>query len=237
MNKEMSTGRELMIRLVRSVKKHSCLWDPSNEHYSRRSVMEQAWKEISEEVGRSSKFYRCSCIPFYITYCMKFIISELTCKGKWRSVRTGFLRSLKDTGATKKLFYMHDAMQFLVPFSKRTEQIHLSSQGSSFINIKEEFQDDLLERVSFDSSYSEASHANEEYSSERSTKKFKQEIYSDTETINNQDTGQSPEEEFLMSFFKGISPDVLSLSSKNQRLFKRKLVELVDDLHDEEEWS
>lgn len=94
-----------------------------------------------------------------------------------------------------------------------------------------------MERVSFDSSYSKAFHANEEYSLEPSTKKFKQEICSETETINNQDPAQTTEEVFLMSFFKGICPDVLSLSSKNQRLFKRKLVELVDDLHDEEEWS
>lgn len=171
-------------------------------------------------------------------YYTKLFVSEITCKGKWRSVRTGFLRSLKDPGATKKLFYMHDTMQFLVPFFKRTEQIgNLSNQGSSFVKIKEEFQDESLERVSFDSSYSENSHANEEYSLEPSTKKFKQELHSNTETINNQDPAQSHEEVFLMSFFKGISPDVLSLSPKNQRLFKRKLVELVDDLHDEEEWS
>lgn len=133
---------------------------------------------------------------------------------------------------------MHDAMQFLVPHFKRTEQIdNFPNKDSSFITIKEELQDELSERVSFGSSYSETSHTNEECSLEPSTKKFKHEFYSDTETINNQDPLQSPEEVFLMSFFKGISPDVLSLSTKNQRLFKRKLVELVDDLHDEEEWS
>lgn len=52
----MNTGREFIIRLVASVKKHSCLWDPSSEYYSRRPVMEKAWNEVSEEVERSSKF-------------------------------------------------------------------------------------------------------------------------------------------------------------------------------------
>lgn len=107
----------------------------------------------------------------------------------------------------------------------------------SFVQVKEEFPDDL-DHASL-GSCSAASHTNDENSLEPPAQKFKHGLDDDTVTTQNYgsvpDPPQSSAEVFLMSFFKGISPDVLSLSAKNQRLFKRKIVEIVSDLHDEEE--
>lgn len=75
----MSMGRQFMIRLVGSVKKHSCLWDPSCEYYSRRSVMEQAWKDVSEEVGRSSKLRRSLITNHKLTKPICVILHEIVC--------------------------------------------------------------------------------------------------------------------------------------------------------------
>lgn len=62
------------------------------------------------------------------------------CQTKWRNIRNGFVRSLKPTPSgsstkQKKLYYLHEELQFLLPFVKSI--VHTNEPGNIPIPPKE----------------------------------------------------------------------------------------------------
>lgn len=55
------------------------------------------------------------------------------CQTRWRNIRNGFVRSLKPTPSgsstkQKKLYYLHEELQFLLPFVKAV--VHTNEPGN-----------------------------------------------------------------------------------------------------------
>ena len=79
-----------------------------------------------------------------LLYAYFFAVSD--CQTRWRNLRNGFVRSLKPTpnGSStkqKKLYYLHDELQFVLPFVKAT--LHTSEPGN--VPIFPEIETELVE--------------------------------------------------------------------------------------------
>ncbi|BES98260.1 BESS motif [Nesidiocoris tenuis] len=94
------SDQEFNVKLVGEVKKHEVLYNYTLPGYSRKDVTEKAWQLVAAKMNTSAA----------------------DCKEKWRNLRTVFLRKLKPpksgSGATRKAYYLENAMQFCLPFLK-----------------------------------------------------------------------------------------------------------------------
>ncbi|XP_023939579.2 uncharacterized protein LOC112046946 [Bicyclus anynana] len=89
------------LNLVQLVEKYPCIYNNTLPDYSRKDVVDKAWAEIAESMD------------WPVT----------SCQSKWKNMRNGFVRSIKlaPDGSSKnqrKMYYLHNEMQFLVPFVK-----------------------------------------------------------------------------------------------------------------------
>ncbi|CAK1592620.1 unnamed protein product [Parnassius mnemosyne] len=77
--------------------------------YARKDLTEKAWSEVAKEI--------------------QWTVND--CKEKWKNIRNGFVRSLKPKAsglATTKKNYLHDEMQFILPYVKPV--IHMNERGN-----------------------------------------------------------------------------------------------------------
>ncbi|KAG8238879.1 hypothetical protein J437_LFUL018440, partial [Ladona fulva] len=92
-------GRAEATNLGQRIEKYPCLYNHTLPEYSRKEVTEKAWSKVAKV--------------------MKWSVDD--CKEKWKKVRNEFLQSLKpgpsgSSAKHKKLYYLHDIMQFKVPY-------------------------------------------------------------------------------------------------------------------------
>nr|CAI5859360.1 unnamed protein product [Callosobruchus analis] len=88
------------LKFVEEVEKHPELYNYTLHEYSKRDATEKAWSNVAKEVNLS--------------------VNE--CKERWRNLRSTFVKKLKPkpsgSGASKKPYYLMEAMQFAIPFVK-----------------------------------------------------------------------------------------------------------------------
>ncbi|XP_031836169.1 uncharacterized protein LOC116428548 [Nomia melanderi] len=91
---------------VRTIEKYPCLYDNTSSEYARKDITENAWSDVANK--------------------MNWSVAD--CKEKWKNIRNGFVRSLKpaQSGSTtrkRKRYYLHDIMQFVLPYVKPVAHI------------------------------------------------------------------------------------------------------------------
>lgn len=77
------------------------------------------------------------------------------CKERWKNLRTAFLRSVKSSlkgsaSRGKRAYYLHEAMQFILPFMKTTTVVNLET--SSDIGPRTDFELSSQETLSISAS-------------------------------------------------------------------------------------
>lgn len=175
---------------------------------------------------------------------------EIFCRNKWNNIRTGFTRSLKGKGGTdtnhigsKRKYYLHNSLEFLLPHVKhRTirviETLHPPGTDSILDNIsndKEEFSGfDGFSDVSDEEMIATPA----EIKKEKNISNIADTSSCETSACTSAQSSNSlvkPAPDALTQFMNGIMPEIQELSSKSQRKFKFKLVNLLEELFDEEE--
>ncbi|XP_047038056.1 uncharacterized protein LOC124643223 [Helicoverpa zea] len=81
---------------VHVVQQYPCLYNNKLPEYLRKDVTDKAWSEVAQKTNTS----------------------VADCQTRWRNIRNGFVRSLKPNTKQKKLYYLHEELQFVVPFVK-----------------------------------------------------------------------------------------------------------------------
>ncbi|XP_068203957.1 uncharacterized protein [Palaemon carinicauda] len=219
---------------VEKIEKYSCLYDFSCAEYSRKDITEKAWSEVAKE--------------------MNWKVAD--CKDKWRNIRNGFVRSLRaklpsgSGSRAKKPYYLHDELQFLMPYIK--PNAHSAASSNVTLNsdhIQEEEETELNENESEEpihtddsvnpqaSSSSQANldsmaSANEKQSKKRRAvgdpvdKTLMEYLRKKKENLDR----RNPEEDARKMFLLSLLPDVNQLSDIGFRQFKIKSMLLVDEL-------
>ncbi|KAF5279264.1 hypothetical protein FQR65_LT15449 [Abscondita terminalis] len=94
---------------VHIIEQYSCLYNNKLPEYSRKDVTDRAWSEVAQKTNTS----------------------VANCQSRWRNIRNGFVRSLTSSGSStkqKKLYYLHEELQFVLPFMKAI--IHTGEPGN-----------------------------------------------------------------------------------------------------------
>ncbi|XP_059058730.1 uncharacterized protein LOC131852111 [Achroia grisella] len=91
------TKGEEIIDFVREVKKRPCLYDNTLKEYSNAAYTKPAWREIASKLNTTAT----------------------DCKEKWRKIRVAFMRSVKQfqsNNPPNRPYWLADHLQFLIPF-------------------------------------------------------------------------------------------------------------------------
>ncbi|VEN45617.1 unnamed protein product, partial [Callosobruchus maculatus] len=127
----MADDQVFNTKFIGVVEKYPCIYDYTRKDYSRKTIVEKAWKDIESEVK----------------------LPAVKCKERWKNLRTAFSRSLKSprsgSGATRKTYYLKDVMQFVLPFMKA------KIQSGNLPHVEETTETELLDDDSNDTSQSE----------------------------------------------------------------------------------
>ncbi|XP_022117734.2 uncharacterized protein LOC110995070 [Pieris rapae] len=186
------------VDFVRIIEQYPCLYNYTLAEYSRKDVTDQAWSEVSHLTNTS--------VP--------------ECQVKWRNIRNGFVRSLKSIphGKQKKLYHLHDEMQFIVPFLK-TLVPEKTNPKSDDEPVEIEVEPLRIEKPS----------ATISNFKRRKIKKYKLERpdFSWIKNIRN----ENPRKMFLLS----LLPDVEKLTEEQMRKFRIKMLLLLEDIQMETE--
>nr|CAI5869540.1 unnamed protein product [Callosobruchus analis] len=119
----MADDQVFNTKFIGVVEKYPCtsIYDYTRKDYSRKTIVEKAWKDIESEVK----------------------LPAVKCKERWKNLRTAFSRSLKSprsgSGATRKTYYLEDVMQFVLSFMKA------KIQSGNLPHVEETTETDLLD--------------------------------------------------------------------------------------------
>lgn len=215
---------------------------------------------------------------------------ENFCKDKWRNIRTGFQRSLKDSKRKgHRRFYLHSEMEFLLPYYENKNSKTLNSETNDHdeeFNLSDEFAESPSSLMYDDdnTNISNSTHRDISYSKDilspttnpeqihnvscnndeemmepdsiktytinqddfdllQKIKKNKECFAQQMKMRNNYSLNSTPQnincsndqENPNLLFFRGILPDIVTLSQRNQRILKSKIITTVNEMHHEEE--
>lgn len=173
-------------------------------------------------------------------YVCFFAVSD--CQTRWRNIRNGFVRSLKPTPSgsstkQKKLYYLHDELQFVLPFVKAT--IHTGEPGNIPLFPEEETENIAVDNISNSSANEEPAESattSGEASSESVLPKFKRpkikKVANEADKafvdwMKRKETAKdNPRKMFLLSLLS----DVESLSEEQMRMFRIKVLLLLEEI-------
>ncbi|CAH4036285.1 unnamed protein product [Pieris brassicae] len=186
------------VDFVRIIEQYPCLYDNRLAEYSRKDVTDQAWSEVSHLTNTS--------------------VSE--CQVKWRNIRNGFVRSLKSLphGKQKKLYHLHEELQFIVPFIKTLVP-----------ETTNPTLDDEPVEIEVEPLNTEKPSTTVSNFKRRKIKKYRLERpdFSWIKNIKN----DNPRKMFLLS----LLPDVEKLTEEQMRKFRIKMLLLLEDIQMETE--
>ncbi|CAH2232178.1 uncharacterized protein LOC120632636 [Pararge aegeria] len=199
--------------LVKMVEKFPCLYKSDTIEYSTRNCTERAWREVSKEIK----------------------LSDIECREKWRNLRYGLLRSLRPTrdGAAKKKYYLHDEMEFLIPYVR----IPAKKSKKRVINYIEEMEDfnkdeleDTFENDGFNMSHDVDSYNFDDEDPLRKKAKTYETKNSYCEPDRSNVNLEDPRKMFLLS----LLPEIADFSENQMKTFRRRIFGLVDEINEME---
>lgn len=150
------------------------------------------------------------------------------CKAKWKNVRgclTRYVRHLKITEGKKvkavKQYYLYNAMKFVLPFTKTKKPYNSSTNASFEISemsaVKEESSD-----------FYEESDSSEPASKKRKIDALESDPLEGPTRV--MYIPSREEENADLNFFKSILPDIAGFSPRQKRLFKQRLLQIIDEI-------
>ncbi|XP_055903730.1 uncharacterized protein LOC129939656 [Eupeodes corollae] len=254
---EMEKANKKFIELV---KKYPCIWNRDSENYNHKPQMDEAWHEISKEMGDTPK----------------------TCLIHWQKIRRAYARSFRiNANGTfqKSEYYMSSSLEFVRPHLKLGCQINNADSGgeggssnnkkytsdaddsrtsTTDIEIKEEPLDsdedvkplDNAEKVLFEIIKMEDEDDDEEdqkfevisieLSNSPSPNKRKRETDSneENETIDPKEKVKNDLPNLSLieanrKFFESLIPFIDDMNTQQNRRFRREIMCLVDDVLDD----
>lgn len=143
------------------------------------------------------------------------------CKEKWRNLRYSLLRSLKPNadGTSKKKYYLHKEMEFLIPFMK--------SKATGFItHFEEETDDEIPHDLSHDMASPQQQLFEYEFLNSEPTAKRKRNLQIDP--FNHIQTHYDSDSR--KQFMLGLMPEVNALTEDQMKVFRRKILGLLDNI-------
>nr|XP_034836857.1 uncharacterized protein LOC117993213 [Maniola hyperantus] len=108
-------GTEAMVRFVKEIERHPCLYDQRSLEYSNRELRRKTWTEIAKKYNSTVK----------------------ECKDKWVKIRIAYVRTLRP-GYNKErprnprsTYYLADHLQFITPGKNNSSNYSKSSLYSA----------------------------------------------------------------------------------------------------------
>lgn len=166
-------------------------------------------------------------LHFFNPRCYTYILILVTeCKEKWKNLRYGLLRSLRlnPDGTVKKKYYLHDEMEFVLPFIKTSKHetiIHPMDETGLELSIIHEQDTD---RSPVHPHYQELEITEPPKKKSRSNDTFIKKLQHNT--AHNYDAYDDSRKMFLLS----ILPEVNTLTEMQMRIFRRKVLSLIDEI-------
>ncbi|XP_024082527.1 uncharacterized protein LOC112126866 [Cimex lectularius] len=206
----MKEDLEYNVRFVKSVERQRCIYDFTLADYSNKEKQEEAWMNISKEMGSP--------------------VGD--CKERWRNLRGGLTRHLKLESKKnirrRKPYYLTEYMQFIVPFTKTRSRAVLPliqnnlDPDDVFVSDKveeeEEEEDEGLELMQPPAIVPAGKRSGSpDGESSESFFKFKRP---------REDSDSDPD----MNFFISLLPDVRCMDSSQKRQMKMGVLKLIDDI-------
>lgn len=186
-----------------------------------------------------------------LIYYINNIIVE-NCKEKWRNLRTVFVRKLKPMSGSgrkgNKIYYMTDHMQFILPHIRGVSNVNnpgnisspptlLQNESINEIDEIDTKELDINEPTSVSSGYFETTTSNKQVYNPLLKKKKTNNLdltdkcfisYINTKKHNLKQE-ENPRKQFLLSML----PDVNQMTEVQMRKFKRKMLDVIDDILEE----
>ncbi|XP_012148670.1 uncharacterized protein LOC105663580 isoform X2 [Megachile rotundata] len=156
------------------------------------------------------------------------------CKEKWKNIRNGFVRSLKlaasgSSTRQKKPYYLHDVMQFVLPFVKPASHTRISGNQLSPPTVET-----IIEETKHDEDTDEdatkvfLSAQKDDPLAGRQNKRVKP---CDVDQMCANCSQQNPlADDYRKSFLISLLPDVHRLTDDEMREFKMKVLMVLDEI-------
>ncbi|XP_071051653.1 uncharacterized protein [Onthophagus taurus] len=229
----MEDKSDQTVKFVQLIENYQCLYNHTLAEHSRKDVTEKAWSAIGQK--------------------MKWTAAD--CKDKWKNIRNGFVRSLKppasgSSAKSKKPYYLHDIMQFVLPYVRPIQHLektgNISLEESEIVTetdednpepqlsytLLEENKNDNVTKCSEESSFNF-----EKKKRKRRHAEEKDEIdHAILDYIKEKKSNKTLDDDRRM-FLLSLLPDIKNLSDKNMRQFKIKTLVLLEQLLTQQEKS
>ncbi|XP_076655286.1 uncharacterized protein LOC143360381 [Halictus rubicundus] len=199
-----------MTCFVQLIEKYPCLYNHTLSDYSRKDITEKAWNEVANEI--------------------KWRVAD--CKEKWRNIRNGFVRSLKPAASgssakQRRQYYLHDVMQFVLPFVKPIT--HIEKCGKIPTPPNEEIQQtEDRDDTTTDTTDDMDREIQNENTSRRKKLKFNEmdEMFIKYLERKTKNSTEDHRKMFLLS----LLPDLHKLTDSEMREFKMKTLMSIDEI-------
>nr|CAI5847922.1 unnamed protein product [Callosobruchus analis] len=167
---------------------------------------------------------------------MVFLVND--CQIKWKNIRNGFVRSLKPTPSgsstkQKKLYYLDEELQFVLPFVKpvvhTNEPGNITAPPSATEDIERNSlsEDEEPAEISQSSEMSCSQHISGTFRKPKIRKVTNEADKAFLEWVKRKETkNESSRKMFLLSML----PDIESLSEKQMREFRIKMLLLLQEI-------
>ncbi|CAG9790912.1 unnamed protein product [Diatraea saccharalis] len=193
--------------LVKSIEKFPCIYNYNCIDYSKKEVTDKAWNEIANET--------------------KLTVGE--CREKWKNLRYGFIRSLRPNpdGSFKKKYYLHDDMEFVLPFVKLIPKSSYMPRANLEIDTDEEITDYANENGQSPQFYDYDNMLENAEPLRKRTRQYEPSIkYLQHKT--SLDKVNDSRKMFLLS----LLPEINELTESQMKCFRRKVLALLDEIVD-----
>ncbi|XP_034833099.2 uncharacterized protein [Maniola hyperantus] len=214
----MSSEQTFNFNLVQEIEKYPCLYNYKLSAYSYKDVTDKAWSDVGKAVGLS--------------------VSE--CKERWKNLRAVYVRHKKQAlngTAPRKPYYLDEAMEFTLPYIKTLNSLS-GNTSATYEGIYDDQDEDNSsnQRQSPDpyptgvaSPPSPQQNQHNQPKKRPNEDKFDIQEYFRSKISRVQDNVDVQRESNTL-FLLSLLPDLNDMSSQQVRTFKRKVLELIDEV-------
>ncbi|KAM3965593.1 LOW QUALITY PROTEIN: uncharacterized protein ACR2FA_000439 [Aphomia sociella] len=195
------------LALVKSIERFPCLYNYNLSEYSKKELTDKAWGEVANETN----------------------LTAGECKEKWKNLRYGFIRSLKPNadGSVKKKYYLHDHMEFVLPFVKPLSKNYGFIQPAVDNDTDEEYIDSH-----FENGQSPQQHYLDSDIQQNTEPPRKSRLHYEHNSVILQQSPEERLEESRKMFLLSLLPEINELTENQMRAFRRKVLSLLDEIVD-----
>lgn len=162
------------------------------------------------------------------------------CQTKWRNIRNGFVRSLKPNSSgtstkQKKLYYLHEELQFVIPYVKASiyndDNFSMSEETTENIEINPIIDEYVCTQTTTNTSETPPSEsvASNPFKRPKLEKDTNDADKAFIELIRKEETKPNARKRFLLS----LVPDLDNLTDEQMRKFRIKVLLLLEDIRSE----